>query len=57
MTLEHDQKVEFEKSRIELGIPYPEGITTENRAWKITPFSPPVVRLCLLRCSYVYNDF
>ena len=42
---EHDQKVEFENDSIKLDIPFPslEGITTDNKAWRIIAQTPPVV--------------
>ena len=45
MVLELDQKVEFQDSQIELDIPYPEGVKTENKVWRIIPLTPPVVRI------------
>ena len=44
MLLEYNQKVEFEGSQISLDIPYPDGITKDNGAWRIIPSSPSVVR-------------
>ena len=43
-TLGHDQQFEFERDQnlIRLDIP-PEGITTSDEAWRITPLGPPVV--------------
>ena len=43
-TLGHDQRFEFERNQnlIELDIP-PEGITTSDKAWRITALGPSVV--------------
>ena len=54
MILEYNQKVEFEGSQISLDIPYPEGITKENGAWRIIPTSPCVVRNYVLLIACVH---
>lgn len=43
MVLELDHKVEFQADQIELDVPYPEGVNSENRVWRIIPLSPPIV--------------
>ena len=45
MVLELDQKVEFQADQIELDIPYPRGVNSENNRWKIISLSPPIVRI------------
>ena len=45
-TLGHDQRFEFERDQtlIRLDIPSA-GVTTSDKAWRITALGPPVVRL------------
>ena len=47
-TLGHDQRFEFEgdQNLIRLDIP-PEGTTTSDEAYRITPLGPPVVCLAV----------
>ena len=46
--LGHEQPFEFKRNQnlIRLDIPQ-EGITTSDKAWRITPLGPPVVGLAL----------
>ena len=37
------QPVEFEEDQIGLDIPFPSGITTNDKAWRIIALGPPVV--------------
>ena len=59
-TLGHDQRFEFERNQnlIRLDIPRA-GITTSDKAWRITALGPPVVGLCcyhfLDKTAYTLN--
>jgi hypothetical protein len=48
-TLGHDQQFEFARDQdfITLDIPQEEGITTRDKAWRITALGPPVVCLAV----------
>ena len=45
MILDVDHPIEFEENQIRLDIPYPEGITTKNKEWRIISLTPPVVSI------------
>ena len=53
MILDIDHPIEFEENQIKLDIPYPEGVTTKNKEWRIISLTPPVVRIMYNTALYV----